>query len=69
MDYIIILVWPCNFSQCVNGIEVIDLMLFNQLALLLVGLYKKQLIFYIFVHDFTNSIVSHASVLVSVQVI
>jgi hypothetical protein len=58
MDYITVLVWPCNFSQCVNGIEVIDLMLFNQLALLLVGLYKKQFIFYTCVHDFTNSIVS-----------
>ena len=58
MDYIITLVWLCNFSQCVNGIEVIDLMLFNQLAPLLVGLYKKQLIFYPFVHVFGNSIVS-----------
>jgi len=58
MNYITLLVCSCNFSQCVNGTEVIDLMLFNQLAPLLVGLYKKQFIFDPFVCVFSNSIVS-----------
>jgi len=66
MDYIIILVWPCNFSQCINRIEVIDLKLFTQLAPLLAGLYKKQFIFDPFVHVFSNISVLHASVLMSV---
>jgi hypothetical protein len=36
-----VLVLPCDFSQCVNKVEVIDFLFLNQCTLLLAGMYKE----------------------------